>query len=428
MLTAKTKLFKKLITFLLKIATKIILGRKKPEIIAITGSAGKTTTKNVLREILSSEFEVLASNEGYNTEIGAPLVIFRERVPDKVNSVFAWIGILIRCYKKALFLREFPEKIILEMGADKPGDIRYLSRLFRPDKSIILAILPVHLESFKNIEAVAKEKAILAQNVKKDGKVFLNNDDPRVAEIKVPSGVQRITFGRQVNADFRALELSSSLRGTSFTMLEDGDRQPLSVRLYGDQLIYSVLAAVAAARSDHVSYPKIRAALKNITPTPGRMSVIEGIRGSVIIDDSYNANPESTLKALEFLGAEKGRRIAVLGNMNELGNYEREGHEIVGEAAAKQADLLITVGSAAGRYIAPSAKLAGLQENKVISFDSAEDAGDYLKKELRGGDVVLVKGSQNKVRLEKAIEKFMARPEEKMQLLARQSSFWQNQE
>lgn len=419
-------MFKKIIAFELKIAAKILLRRKKPEIIAITGSAGKTTTKELIKALLATEFEVLASAEGYNTEIGAPLVLFDERVPEKINSVLSWLGIILRCYRKALFIGDYPEKVILEMGADKPGDINYLSRIFTPDKSIILTVLPVHLESFKNIETVAREKGLLAQNTRREGRVYLNIDDSNVADVIIPKKVHRITFGTKPGADYRALDIKSDLTGLSFDLVEGEQTQHFSARLYGRQLIYPLLAAIAVARSEHVSWTKIRNVLKTINPTPGRMNIIEGIKGSIIIDDSYNANPESVLRALEFLGDQKGRRIALLGNMNELGNFEREGHERVGEALTGKVDLLITVGEVASKYIA-SAAANSMNKSQIKSFTEATEAGDFLKKEIKKGDVILVKGSQNKVRLEKAIEIFMAYPEQREKVLVRQSGFWKNQ-
>jgi len=420
-------MFKKIVTYKLKLAAKILLWRKKPEIIAITGSAGKTTTKEILRELLSSEFDVLASTEGYNTEIGVPLVLFGEQVPEKINSLFAWSKILIRCFFKAFFIGHLPEKVIIEIGADHPGDIGYLGRLLKPGKGVILTVLPVHLASFKNIETVAKEKAELAQNIKADGKIYLNADDSRVMEMPIPRRVSRVTFGKAKNADFRISNIRTDLSGLSFDLYEGKQKHTLAVRLYGEQLIYSLLAAIAIARSDHLSYEKIKSVLKNISPTKGRMNVIEGVNGSLIIDDSYNANPESMIKALGFLGSQKGRRIALLGNMNELGNYEREGHERVGEVAAKKADILLTVGEVASKYLSAAAAASGLTKKNIYNFKDATSAGDYLKKELQRGDVVLVKGSQNNVRLEQAIEKFMAHPEEKDNILVRQSAFWKNQ-
>jgi UDP-N-acetylmuramoyl-tripeptide--D-alanyl-D-alanine ligase len=420
-------MFKKIITFKLKIATKILLWRKKPQIIAITGSAGKTTTKEIIRELLSSEFDVLASTEGYNTEIGAPLVLFGEKVPEKMNSILAWTAIIWRCYLRAFFQKNLAEKVIIEMGADHPGDISYLSRLFRPDKAIVLTVLPVHLESFLNIEAVAAEKATLLQNIKKGGRAYLNADDPKVIEMRTPEKVKKMTFGTTPGADLVAKNIKSELTGMSFELWEGEQKQDLSVRLYGEQLIYPLLAAIAVARSEHISYAKIKSTLKNVTPTKGRMNVIEGTRGSIIIDDSYNANPESVLRALDFLGRQEGRKIALLGNMNELGNYEREGHERVGEAVAKNVDLLITVGQIASKYISGAANAAAMSKEAIKNFQSAKEAGEFLSGELRRGDIILVKGSQNKVRLENAIVKFMAHPEESDKVLVRQSEFWKNQ-
>jgi UDP-N-acetylmuramoyl-tripeptide--D-alanyl-D-alanine ligase len=336
--------------------------------------------------------------------------------------------ILLRCYRKAFFAKKFPEKVILEMGADAPGDIKYLSRLFRPEKGVIICVLPVHMSSFKNIEAVATEKKSLAQNIRKNGRVFLNIDDPRVADTFVPANVKKVTFGTKPGADFRAVDIKSDLTGLSFRLIEGKSEINFKIRLYGEQLIYSILAAIAVARSEHISYSKIKSILKEMHPVRGRMNVIEGIKSSLIIDDSYNANPTSVTKALDFLGSQNGRRIALLGNMNELGQYEREGHERVGEAVAKKADILLTVGDVASRHIVAGAISGGLKKQFIHSFDDASKAGEYLAGELKKGDVVLVKGSQNKVRLERAIEHFMAHPEDKNKILVRQSAFWQDQE
>lgn len=420
-------MFKKIIAYLLKIAAQILLWRKKPEVIAITGSAGKTTTRELLMTLLSDEFEVLISTEAYNTELGAPLALFREKSPTNVNSVLAWIGILARSYLKAIFIRRYPEKVIVEMGADAPGDIEYLARLFKPHKGVILTVLPVHLESFKNIENITEEKARLAQNIVTDGKAFLNIDDPRVAEMDIPGKVTKVTFGTKEGADFRAKNIKSDLTGLSFDLYEKGEKHQIKVRLYGEQMVYPLLAAIAVTRCDHVSYTRILAALKKVGPVRGRMNVIEGIEDSIIVDDSYNANPKSVIKALEFLGKQKGRKIALLGNMNELGQYEKEGHEQVGDKVAGVAEVLVTVGEIAAKYLAPAAISAGMPESNVHMFTNPDDAGKYLAKNIKKGDIILAKGSQNKVRLEKAIVKFMAHPEDRERLLARQSRFWQNE-
>ncbi|MBW6431778.1 hypothetical protein K0A96_01165, partial [Patescibacteria group bacterium] len=270
-------MFRKIIIIKLNFAAKILLRRKKPEIIAITGSAGKTTTKELVRALLSTEFDVLASPEGYNTEIGAPLAIFGERVPNNTKSVFAWTSIIMRCFIKAFFKKDLAEKIVLEFGADSPGDISYLVKTYKPQKGIVLTVLPVHLEKFINIESIAKEKGMLAGGIKRGGSVFLNIDNKYVSEMKVREGVEKVTFGTDEKAGFFASKIVSNITGLSFRLKEGSETTDFKIRLYGKQTIYSVLAAIAIARKNHISYSKIKNALKDVTPFKGRMNVLEGI-------------------------------------------------------------------------------------------------------------------------------------------------------
>ncbi|MDD3481274.1 MAG: cyanophycin synthetase, partial [Patescibacteria group bacterium] len=159
-------------------------------------------------------------------------------------------------------------------------------------------------------------------------------------------------------------------------------------------------------------------------PFKGRMNVLEGKNNSIIIDDSYNANPVSVIRALEFLSTQKGRKIAVLGTMGELGDYEKKGHEEVGEKAAAVADILVTVGETAEKYIPNAASDKGMNREKIKSFSGSDEAGDYLKKIIREGDVILLKGSQNAARMERAVAKILKDPEKASKLLVRQSDFW----
>lgn len=417
-------LIKKIIIFKLRIAAGILLWRKRPEVIAITGSAGKTSTKEFLAHLLSSEFDILAAPEGYNTDIGAPLALFGERVPVNLFSIGSWIKLLFRIYKKAFFGRDYPEKVIIEMGADHPGDIKYLCKVFKPKIGIILTVLPVHLEEFKNIEAVAAEKGELAKAIPASGKLFLNVDDPRVREMAKDTKAQVIYFGRQKQADFRFQKVISDLRGINFEIMDNSQKETLCAMVFGDHMIYPLVAAISAARQEGITWSKIKHTLKEIKPFKGRMNILEGTKGSIIIDDSYNANPESMKRALEFLSEQKGRKIALLGNMNELGDYERHGHEEAGRAAAKSVDMLLTVGDVAKKYLATEAEKSGLAPEKIICFTSSKEAGIWLKKRLKEGDIVLAKGSQNKVRMEQAVAEIIKEPKLAKKLLVRQSSFW----
>lgn len=417
---------KKIVVLNLNIATQILLKRMKPEVIAITGSAGKTTTKEILSKILSTEFDVLASKEGYNTEIGAPLTIFCEKTPKNTKSIISWLKIIFKCYVRSISIKKYPEKLIMEFGADSPGDIKYLANLFKPEKGIVLTVLPVHLEKMKNIENIAKEKGELAIGVRKGGMVFLNHDNQYTKEMSTKEGVEVVTFGKDKSADFVASNIKSDISGLSFKLLEGGKEQDISVRLYGSQMIYPLIAAVSVARKDHISYKKIKSALKEVSPFKGRMNVLEGINESMIIDDSYNANPESVLGALDFLCEQKGRKIALLGNMNELGDFAKEGHEIVGRKAAETVDFLFTVGDFAEKYLISAAIQTGLNKKAIKSFGNAKEAGDYLKKFLKPGDILLAKGSQNNVRLEKALEIIIKDQDKKRDILVRQGDEWKN--
>jgi UDP-N-acetylmuramyl pentapeptide synthase len=189
-------------------------------------------------------------------------------------------------------------------------------------------------------------------------------------------------------------------------------------------MIYPIVAAIAVAHEAGITVQRIKEGLREITPYKGRMNILEGVKDSIIIDDTYNANPRSMIGALEFLSMQKGRKIALLGNMNELGDFEREGHEMVGRKVAEVADMLVTVGELAKKYIAAEAEKSGLAPEKIISFTDSKEAGKWLKKRLREGDIILAKGSQNKVRMERAVEEILKNPKEARKVLVRQSAFW----
>lgn len=417
-------LFKKLVSWKIGLCARILLARKKPEIIAITGSAGKTSAKEFTAKLLSIDFDVLAPEEGYNTELGAPLGVFGEKAPDNLFSPIRWIPIILRCVFKALFMKNFPDKLIVEMGADKPGDVKYLASLFKPKIGVILSVLPTHMEEFKNIDTIAREKSELAAAIPENGKLFLNYDDSRVREMAKKTKGNVIFFGLKENNGYWVKNLKSDLAGMTFELNYYEKKTKFKARLYGEHLIYSLLAAITIAAESNISMTEICDEVTELTPFKGRMNVLEGIKGSIIIDDSYNANPESTKRALKFLSKIPGRKIALLGSMNELGDYEKPGHEEAGHEAGKVADILLTVGEPAKKYLAPAALGEKIKKDSILSFETAVEAGEWLAGKLRDGDVVLAKGSQNNVRMENAVEIIMAHPEDKNELLVRQSSFW----
>lgn len=418
-------LFKKFVIKVLALEARILLWRKKPEVIAITGSAGKTSTKEFLRKLLEIDFDVLAPEEGYNTEFGAPMALFGQKTPKNINSIFAWLAILVKLFFKALFVGDYPQKVIIEMGADKPGDIKYLCSIFKPNVGIILTVLPAHLAEFKSEIGVAAEKGELAKAIGEDGKLFLNADDSKVKAMATLTRGRVIYFGKAKGKGYFAESVKTDLKGIEFDLVHNDQKMKMLVRLYGKHMIYSILSAIAVAAEEGISLRKIKDELKEIVPFKGRMNLVEGINGSIIIDDTYNANPESMKEALEFLSQRDGRRIAILGSMNELGDVEAEAHEEIGRVAASSADLVVTIGDPAKNYLAPATIKEGMKLSQVRSFKTAVEAGEYLKGQIKEGDVILAKGSQNNVRAEKAVEIIMNDPMDRKKLLVRQSDFWQ---
>jgi UDP-N-acetylmuramoyl-tripeptide--D-alanyl-D-alanine ligase len=421
-------LFKKIISNVLALEARLLLWRKKPEVIAITGSAGKTSTKEFLKTLLEIDFDVLAPEEGYNTELGAPLALFSEKAPKSSTSIVGWFVIIVKLFFKALFIKRYPQKVIVEMGADSPGDIKYLAQIFKPQKGIILTVLPTHLAEFKTEIGVAAEKSELAKAIGESGQLFLNSDDSKVKPMATLTKGQVVMFGTKGDepSGYFAHELKSDLKGTEFNLHHLGKSEKYAARIYGRHMIYPLLAAIAVAREEGIALRKIKDELREIVPFKGRMNLIEGMNDSVIIDDSYNANPKSVAEALEFLGSQKGRRIAVLGSMNELGDASPDAHSEVGRLAAKKSDLIITVGEEAGKYLAPAAQAEGLKISQVRPFKTPVEAGEFLQKVIESGDIILVKGSQNNVRTEKTVELIMKEPIERKKLLVRQSDFWQD--
>jgi UDP-N-acetylmuramoyl-tripeptide--D-alanyl-D-alanine ligase len=416
-------IFKKIVIFLFRLFTSLYLKKNKVEVIAITGSAGKTTVKIAIAHLLQ-ERKTYVPVEDYNTEIGLPLVVFKEKSPDSIFSLPAWLKILSHMLTKTLFSRAEYDRIVLEMGADRPGDISYLTSFVKPHISVVTTILPVHMENFKSIKAIADEKSrILIPLTEKDLAV-LNYDDKKVRQMSKATGSQIIWVGQSKQAELRASQTKLSLDGLAFNLFWKGKEYPVNLQIIAPQLLISLLSALAVCLYLGEDLEILISRLESFKPQAGRMNLLPGLNDSTIIDDSYNANPQSTLAALEVLLELEGRKIAVLGSMNELGHYEKESHLKVGRKAAGCCDLVVTVGETAKKYIATEA-LKKLDKKFVQSFFDPYSAGHYLQKKIKKGDIILVKGSQNKVFTEEMVKIIMKEPERADELLVRQNAFWQ---
>lgn len=429
------KIFKKIVIKILTWQARIVLKRYRPKIIAITGSVGKTSTKDAIFTVLSKFKTVRKSQKSYNSEIGLPLTILG--VPNGWNSPVIWFENILRGFKLILWARSYPEWLILEVGAGKPNDIRSIASWLRPDIVVITCFpdKPVHVEFFGSVEKVIEEKSTLAFALKKSGVLILNHDDEKVYALHTEADRRTVSYGFHENATYHGTypaykyinEKGASVpEGISFKLEYDGNTFPVMLpHIIGMHYVGSALSALAVAHELGCDLLlSVNAITEYVTP-PGRLSLIDGVNNSIIIDDTYNSSPVAMEAAIEVLRDINGKRkIAVLGDMLELGRMTEEAHREVGEHVASIADILVTVGPRA-KSISEGAKSKRFAVSKIKNFDTSKEAGEYLKNEVKEGDIVLLKGSQG-VRLERAVEAIMAHPELKSKLLCRQEKEWLN--
>jgi UDP-N-acetylmuramyl pentapeptide synthase len=384
-------------------------------IIGITGSVGKTTAKEATAKILSTRFETLASAKSLNSDFGVPLTLLEEE--SGFSNPLKWLGILFRAEWRG-FAKLPHEKIVLELGVDAPGDFPKLLKIIEPQVGVFLNTAPVHLENFKNVEEIAAEKGLLISNLPAPGVAILNADDEFSS--KAQTHAKKIFFGTSEKADLRAFSIQEDLGGISAKIKWRNETAELRAPVIGRQNLPSLLAAITVGIIEGIGLKKCVEALKHFRLPPGRLNLLEGINGSRIIDGSYNSNPTSLEAALETLGKLKaGRKIAVLGQMNELGKNSEKFHRKAAKKAAEVADIVVAVFGEA-KFFATAARAA---KKPAEFFSKAGLAGEWLKKEIKTGDLILVKGSQNDVRLEKTIAKILQNPADK-KLLCRQEEAW----
>lgn len=431
-------MFKKILQFILrfklKILSQIILWKYKPFIIGVTGSVGKTSTKEAVYCILSSHFSkerVRRNIKNYNNDIGVPLTILG--LESGGHSFKEWLNIFLIALKTIFFRTEYPEILVLEMGADRPGDIKYLTRFIHSKIGIITAIgeIPVHVEFFKSPVQVAREKAVLAQSLSQDGWLILNYDDEAVRKIRGKVGVKILTYGFEEGADVRAVnfETQDILEdgGITFKIEHNGKIVPVRLKgILGRHQVYGLLAAAAVGITFEINLIEIIEALQNYKSPAGRMKLLKGIKNSWIIDDTYNSSPSAVLEALATLKEikikEGGKKIAVLGDMLELGQFTEKAHRMVGKRAIEIADIIFAIGTRAA-FIADEARQQSFPKEKIFEFDTADEAKKAVQDIIEEGDLILIKGSQS-MRMEKIVEEIMAEPQRAEELLVRQEETW----
>jgi UDP-N-acetylmuramoyl-tripeptide--D-alanyl-D-alanine ligase len=414
-------------------AAKAVIAREKPEIIGITGSVGKSSAKEAISAVLGKRFRVRSSPKNFNTEIGLPLSVLD--LPTGGKSALAWLGILLKAWKLKTFGNgEFPKMLVLEYGLTHPGDIAYLCDVAAPHIGVETAVGESHIEFMGTIENIAKEKRVLIERLPKDGYAVLNRDDERVWAMRNKTKATVMSYGFHEEATVRALPESLAYMcsmdhecGMRFKITAGGATVPVFVpNVLGKHGIYAVLAAAAVGIAKGMNLIEISDALSLYKAPAGRLRYVPGIKHTVIIDDTYNSAPKSALAALEVLRdmpvPEANKRIAVLGDMLELGAATEEGHAAVGKKAAECADLIVLVGERMGDA-EKAAHEAGADESRVFHFSTTDEAGRFVQERMKMGDFVLVKGSQG-MRMERVVKEVMAEPMDAPKLLVRQEKEW----
>lgn len=421
-------ILKALVAGVLAVLAQAVVQKYRPLIVMVTGSVGKTSTKDAAAAVLARRYHLRASEKSYNSEFGVPLTIIGAKNP--WNNPAAWLRVFKDAFALILLPSHYPKLLVLEVGADRPGDLARILRIVKPDAVIVTRLpdVPVHVEAYASPQAVRDEEFAPAYALQNGSPLIISADDPNAVTMAARLSVKITTFGFTDGADVR-------LEGYSF--FEEGDLCGMEAVLnvkgetctlrvpgaLGKSQLYAPAAAIAAALSLDTTLKLALEGVEAYVPPAGRGRILRGKNGSFLIDDSYNASPaavEEALAALQLL-PNTGRRIAVLGDMLELGRYSAKEHAHVGTLARERVDLLVTVG-ARSKATAEAARAAGMHDDAVFSFDTAVEAAALLEGMIGERDVILVKGSQS-IRMERVAERLLADSADQTKLV-RQESEW----
>jgi UDP-N-acetylmuramoyl-tripeptide--D-alanyl-D-alanine ligase len=352
-------------------------------LIGVTGSAGKTTTKEMIATLAATERRTWKSWGNFNNQIGAPLCL--DNTPDDAQVV------------------------VSEMGMNHAGEIAEIAGLMRPNVGVYTNIAPVHIEFFGTIEKIAAAKRELLENLAPNGMIVINTDNEHVVNISRDFEGRKVTYGIEHEAEYRAGNIRErGLLGTRFTLDAEGSSRELDLALPGRHNLDNLLAAIATARAIGISWEGIERGVAGVKPAYHRGVIVPLANGATIYDDTYNSNPYALARTLELMTQAdvRGRRIAVIGDMLELGEQELQFHRDSGKGVPRAIDVVIAVAKpgsdARSRALLDGARETGFADDALLHFANAEAAGEFLKSFLRDGDLVLIKGSRG-VGLDKAV-------------------------
>lgn len=431
-------MFKRYVQRRLEKYVKKYFAKHKPKLIVVVGSVGKTTTKTAIATVLSTKFRVAMEPENHNTELSVPLGVLGIQYPPKslLHKVGTWRKIFAAARKRIKW-ETGTDVIIQELGTEKPGEIAHFGEYLHPNIAVVTAIAPEHMENFPNgLTDVAREELSVAEY---SDLVIINHDDVDGRYANYVNNNNVTTYGLSGGEYRFATDDKNPLDGydVKFFAPEFGGasvENPVlasedkairaKVNLAGEHSLHAAVAAATVGAKLGMTSDEIVQGLGEIRPVAGRMNLLRGVRDSMIIDDTYNSSPSASIAALLTLyEIPTNQRIAILGSMNELGDFSAEAHAQVGaQCDPNFLDWVITIGEESARYLAPVAKKNGCQ---VATFPDPIAAGSFANKVLQSGGVVLVKGSQNGIFAEEAV-KILLRDADDSSQLVRQSGEWMN--
>jgi UDP-N-acetylmuramoyl-tripeptide--D-alanyl-D-alanine ligase len=353
-------------------------------IIGVTGSAGKTTTKEMIAAVLGKKFTVLRSVGNLNNEFGMPLCLLR--------------------------VERYQNIAVLEMGMSAKGEIRKLASIAEPNEGVVTNVNPVHLEFFKSVDDIAEAKAELVEGLHDPKVAYLNSDDSRVRAMARKTDGKIVTYGVKSVASFKVQQIQDlGLDGTAFTVHHGRRDLNFLLPLLGQHNVTNAVAAVAVAVTHEVEWEQIREALAEMKPEKMRGQVVKFREGFALIDDTYNSNPKALSEMIRFIGRLQGwqRKIVVAGEMLELGPEGPELHRVCGREAAKAGLELMVAVQGQAKALLDGAFEAGMDRSRLKFVADAVETGELLARTVRKGDVVLLKGSRG-VKLEQAINTLRA--------------------
>lgn len=420
--------FRALVASLLALLARGILNKYRPIVVMVTGSVGKTSTKDAVAAALSQNFYLRASEKSYNSEFGVPLTIIGAKNP--WTNIGAWFGVIGEAIGLLFLPNHYPRVLVLEVGADRPGDLDRILHIATPDAVVVTRLpeVPVHVEAYASPAAVREEEFAPAYALSRGAPLIISADDPYAKKLAARVTAHQTTYGFAPEADVRLQ--NATLRTDGLTpegmtaRVQVGDAlHTLSANgALGVQQLYAPAAALAVALALGLTPKEALKGLESYIPPAGRARLLKGIRGSVIIDDSYNASPaavEEALKSLSLIPAK--RRIAILGDMLELGRYSAAEHERIGKLAAHAAEVVVGVGTRA-KQLVDAAYTLHKNAHRAVHYMDALAAVEGLQDFIQTGDVILIKGSQS-IRVERIVASLLLNTSD-ASLLVRQEEEW----